>query len=151
MIEKSEELDTVSKKLLKDNKRTPDWLFICNMAVPPVYEADANVQGLSQIFSQRAFVDAKLKCTEAYRTAMSLRQTVVKFTKQVRQYNRFWHAQIEGRQVHIPDEFEDVPSPVFPLILDIEKTWDVNPTFHFSLRRDTFQLIPYQYLFFLGI
>ena len=73
MIESnSEELDTVSRKLLKDNNRTPDWLFIRNLAVLPVYEADANVQGLSQIFSQRAFADAKLKCTEAYRTATSL-------------------------------------------------------------------------------
>ena len=44
MIESnSEELDTVSIKLLKDNKRTPDWLFICNMAVSPVYAADVNV------------------------------------------------------------------------------------------------------------
>ena len=35
MIESnSEELDTVSRKLLKDNKKTPDWLFIHNMAVP---------------------------------------------------------------------------------------------------------------------
>ena len=53
---------------------------------------------------------------------------------------------MEGRQVHIPDGFDDVPSPLFPLILDIEKAWDVNPTFHFSIRSDTLQLIPYQYL-----
>ena len=77
---------------------------------------------------------------------MSLQRTVVKFTKQVWHYNEFWHAQMEGRQVHIPDGFDDVPSPVFPSILDIEKAWDVNPTFHFSIRRDTLQLIPYQYL-----
>ena len=44
MIESnSEELYTASRKLLKDNKRTPDWLFIRNMSVPPVYSADANV------------------------------------------------------------------------------------------------------------
>ena len=55
---------------------------------------------------------------------------------------------MEGRQVHIPDGFNDVPSPVFPSILHIEKAWDVNPTFHFSIRQDTLQLIPYQYLSF---
>ena len=77
---------------------------------------------------------------------MSLRQTVVKFTKQVWHYDEFWHAQMEGRQVHIPDEFDDVPSPVFSSILDIEKAWDMNPIFHFSIQRDTIQLIPYQYL-----
>ena len=48
--------------------------------------------------------------------------------------------------MHIPDGFDDVPSPVFPSILDIQKEWDVNPTFHFSLRRCTLQMIPYQYL-----
>ena len=48
MIESnSEELDKVSKKLFKDNNRTPDWLFIHNMPVSPVYSADANVQRLS--------------------------------------------------------------------------------------------------------
>ena len=142
MIESnSEELDTVSRKLFRDNKRTPDWLFICNMAVPPVYAADANVQGLSQIFLQTTVVDAKLKRTEAYRTTMSLQKTVVKFTKQVWHYNEFWHAQMEGRQVHIPDGFDDVPIPVFPSILDIEKAWNVNPTFNLSIRHDTLQLI----------
>ena len=53
---------------------------------------------------------------------------------------------MEGREVHIPDGFDDEPSPVFPSILDIKKAWDVNPTFHFSIRQDTLQLIPYQYL-----
>ena len=54
MIESnSEELDTVSRKLLKDNKRTPDWLFIRNMTVPLVFSADANLQGLSQIFCKQ--------------------------------------------------------------------------------------------------
>ena len=73
MIESnSKELDTVIRKLLRDNKRTLDWLFIRNMAVPPVYAADANVQELSQIFLQRTFVDAKLKWTKAYKTAISL-------------------------------------------------------------------------------
>ena len=48
MIEgNSEELDTVSKKLFKDNEITPDWLFIRNMAVSSVYAADVNVRGLS--------------------------------------------------------------------------------------------------------
>ena len=77
---------------------------------------------------------------------MSLRRTVVKFTKQVWHYNEFWHAQMEGRQVHIPDGFDDVPSPFFPSILGIEKAWDVNLALHFSIRQDTLQLIPYQYL-----
>ena len=130
-------------KSFSKNKRTPDWLFIRNMTVSPVYAADANVQGLSRLFLQTTFVDAKLKSTELYRTATSLRRTVVKFTKQVWHYNKFWHAQMEGRQVHIPDGFDDVPSPVFPSILDIEKALDVNPTLHFSIRRDTLQLIPY--------
>ena len=150
MIESnSEELDTVSRKLLKDSKRTLDWLFICNIEVPPVYAADLNVQGISWIFLQTTDVDATLKCTEAYKTAMSLWRTVVKFTKQVWHYNEFWHAQMEWRQVHIPYGFDDVPSPVFPSILNIEKAWDVNSTLHFSIRRDTLQLIPYQYLTFL--
>ena len=142
----SEELDMVSRKLLKDNKKTPDWLFIRNMAVPSVYATDANVRGLSLIFFQTTVVDAKLKFTEAYRTAMSLRGTVVKFKKQVWHYNEFWHAQMEGRQVHIPDGFDDVPSPVFSSILDIKEAWDVNPTFHFLIWQDILQLIPYQYL-----
>ena len=77
---------------------------------------------------------------------MSLQRTVVKLTKQVWHYDEFWHAQMEVRQVHIPDGFDDVPSPVCPLILDIEKSWDVNPTLHFSILQDTLQLIPYQYL-----
>ena len=53
---------------------------------------------------------------------------------------------MEGRQVHIPDWFDDVLSPVFPSIVDVEKAWNVNPTFHFSIWSDTLQLIPYQYL-----
>ena len=77
---------------------------------------------------------------------MSLRQTVVKFTKQVWHYNEFWHAQMEERQVHILHDFDDVPSLVFPSILNLEKALDVNPTLHFSIRQDTLQLIPYQYL-----
>ena len=72
---------------------------------------------------------------------MSFWWTVVKFTKQVWHCNELWHAQMEGRHVHIPDEFDDVPSPVFPSILDIEKAWDVNPTFHFSIRINTIQQI----------
>ena len=75
---------------------------------------------------QRKVVDAKLKCAEAYRTAISLLRAVIMLTKQVWHYNKFWHAQMEERQVHIPNEFDDVPSPVFPSILDIEKAWDVN-------------------------
>ena len=53
---------------------------------------------------------------------------------------------MEGRQVNIPDGFDDVPSLVFPSILDIEKAWDVNLALHFSIQQDTLQLIPYQYL-----
>ena len=53
---------------------------------------------------------------------------------------------MKGRQAHISDKFDDVPSPVFPSILDTEKAWDVNPTLHFSIQQDTLQLIPYQYL-----
>ena len=55
---------------------------------------------------------------------------------------------MEERQVHISDGFEDVPSPMFYSILYIEKAWDVNPAFHFSIRRHTLKLIPYQYLSF---
>ena len=66
------ELDAVSRKLLKDNKRTPNQLFICSMVVPPVYNVDANVRGLSQIILHGLYVDAKQRCTEAFRTAMSL-------------------------------------------------------------------------------
>ena len=55
------ELNMVSRKLLKDNERTPDQLFICNMSVPPVYNADANVQGLSQIILHGMYVDAKMR------------------------------------------------------------------------------------------
>ena len=59
----STELNTVSKKLLKDNEKTPDQLFIRNMAVPPAYNVDANVQGLSQIILHGPYVDAKLHIT----------------------------------------------------------------------------------------
>ena len=65
-------LDMVNRKLFKDNKRTKDQLFICNMAVPPVYNIDANVRGLSQMILHGPYVNAKLRCTEAFRTAMSL-------------------------------------------------------------------------------
>ena len=65
------ELDMVSRKLLKDNERTIYQLFIRNMAVPPVYNVDANVQGLSQIILHGPYVDAKMIWTEEFRTALS--------------------------------------------------------------------------------
>ena len=55
---------------------------------------------------------------------------------------------MEGRQVHIPYGFDDIPSSVFPSIWDIEKAWDMNPTFHFSIWIDTLQLISYQHFSF---
>ena len=66
------ELDMASRKLLKDNERTIDQLFIHNMAVSPVYNVDANVQEIPQIILQGPYVDAKLRCTEVFRTTMSL-------------------------------------------------------------------------------
>ena len=65
-------LDMVSRKLFKDNERTTDQLFIRNMAVPPFYNVDANVQGLSQMIFHGPYVDAKMRWTEAFRTDMSL-------------------------------------------------------------------------------
>ena len=65
------ELDIVSSELLKDNERMTDQIFIRNMAVPPVYNVDENVQGLSQIILHGPYVGAKLRCTEEFRTAVS--------------------------------------------------------------------------------
>ena len=66
------ELHMVRRNLLKDNERTTDQLFTRNLSIPPVYNVDANVQGLSQMIFYGPYVDAKLRCTEAFRTAMSL-------------------------------------------------------------------------------
>ena len=134
------------RKLLKNNGRIPDCLFIRNMAVPPVYNVDANVQGLSQIILQEPYVDAKLRCTEAFITAMSLQRAVEYSMQNQKHFNAFKFSANQGIQVHIPDGFDNVLSPFFPLIEEIEKAWDGDLTFDFSLRQRTLQLIAYQYL-----